>query len=146
MIGDMAELPDWARTLGLTPHPEGGWYRETWRSDVTVPAIALPGHPGARSAGTAILFLLMPGQQSAWHTVRSDELWLWHRGGTLRLDLGGNGDEPGPTTELLLGADVLGGQASPGPVRTRHAPDSDPAGISRSRPGKDSFDQTTDAW
>ncbi|MFC9787104.1 cupin domain-containing protein [Rhodococcus sp. NPDC127528] len=106
----MAELPDWARTLDLTPHPEGGWYRETWRSDVTIPASALPGHPDNRSAGTAILFLLMPGEQSAWHTVRSDELWLWHRGGALQLDLGGDDDKPTTESELLLGADLLAGQ------------------------------------
>ncbi|TQF74958.1 cupin domain-containing protein [Rhodococcus spelaei] len=116
----MAELPDWARSLDLTPHPEGGWYRETWRSGVTVPATALPDHPGARSAGTAILFLLLPGQQSAWHTVRSEELWLWHRGGPLQLDLGGDGDQPGPATERLLGADLLGGQTPQLVVPARH--------------------------
>ncbi|MFE3293521.1 cupin domain-containing protein [Rhodococcus sp. NPDC059234] len=116
----MAELPEWAHSLDLTPHPEGGWYRETWRSDVTIPAAALPDHPDARSAGTAILFLLLPGQQSAWHTVCSDELWLWHRGGALQLDLGGDGDEPGPATELLLGADLLAGQAPQLVVPARH--------------------------
>ena len=77
----MSELPDWARRLDLSPHPEGGWFRETWRSELTVPQSALPpDYAGPRSAGTAILFLLMPGQQSAWHTVRSAELWLYHSG------------------------------------------------------------------
>ena len=75
----MTELPDWARRLDLAPHPEGGWFRETWRSELTLPQSALPpDYTGPRSAGTAILFLLMPGQQSAWHTVRSAELWLYH--------------------------------------------------------------------
>ena len=62
----MSDLPDWAKRLDLSPHPEGGWYRETWRSRLTTPQSALPpDYAGARSAGTAILFLLMPGQQSA---------------------------------------------------------------------------------
>ena len=82
----MTELPDWARGLDLSPHPEGGWFRETWRSDLTFPQSALPpDYTGPRQAGTAILFLLMPGQQSAWHTVRSAELWLVHRGSPLLL-------------------------------------------------------------
>ena len=85
----MTELPDWARRLDLSPHPEGGWYRETWRSELNVPQSALPpDYTGPRSAGTAILFLLMPGQQSAWHTVRSAELWLYHSGSPLLLEVG----------------------------------------------------------
>ena len=75
--------------LDLAPHPEGGWFRETWRSELTVGQSALPpDYAGPRSAGTAILFLLMPGQQSAWHTVRSAELWLHHRGSPLLLEVG----------------------------------------------------------
>ena len=49
---------------GLAPHPEGGWYRETWRA---------AGGPGERSPGTAILFLLEQGQRSHWHRVDADE-------------------------------------------------------------------------
>jgi predicted cupin superfamily sugar epimerase len=105
----MTELPDWARTLDLAPHPEGGWFRETWRSELTVSQSALPpDYAGPRSAGTAILFLLMPGQQSAWHTVRSAELWLHHRGGPLLLEVGPEQD--GATT-LLLGSDVETGES-----------------------------------
>lgn len=104
----MSELPDWAQRLDLSPHPEGGWYRETWRSDVTVPQSALPSdYTGPRSAGTAILFLLMPGQQSAWHTVRSAELWLHHRGSPLLLETGP--DRSGAATQLL-GPDITGGE------------------------------------
>ena len=85
----MGDLPEWARRLDLSPHPEGGWFRETWRSDLTIPQSALPpDYTGCRDAGTAILFLLMPGQQSAWHTVRSAELWLYHSGGPLLLEVG----------------------------------------------------------
>ncbi|MCY4260151.1 MAG: cupin domain-containing protein [Rhodobacteraceae bacterium] len=55
--------------LGLQPHPEGGWYRETWREG---------GQP--RAAGTAIYFLLEAGQESHWHRVDSTEIWHWYAG------------------------------------------------------------------
>jgi predicted cupin superfamily sugar epimerase len=104
----MTELPGWARRLDLAPHPEGGWFRETWRSDITVgPSSLPPDYQGPRSAGTAILFLLMPGQRSAWHTVRSAELWLYHRGSPLLLEVGPEQD--GATT-LLLGSDIDAGE------------------------------------
>ena len=104
----MTDLPDWAQRLDLSPHPEGGWYRETWRSEVTISQAALPPeYEGSRSAGTAILFLLMPGQQSAWHTVRSAELWLYHRGSPLLLEIG---PQQSTATTHLLGADVLASQ------------------------------------
>lgn len=104
----MTELPDWAQNLGLTPHPEGGWYRETWRSDLDFDQAALPsGYTGPRSAGTAILFLLLPGQQSAWHTVRSAELWLHHRGSPLLLDVGA---DRAHVTTRLLGSDIAAGE------------------------------------
>lgn len=105
----MSDLPDWARRLDLAPHPEGGWYRETWRSVLTIPQSALPpGYAGCRSAGTAILFLLMPDQQSAWHTVRSAELWLYHSGGPLLLDFGA---EQESAQTHLLGADITAGES-----------------------------------
>lgn len=104
----MTDLPDWARQLDLSPHPEGGWFRETWRSDLTFPQSALPSdYTGPRQAGTAILFLLMPGQQSAWHTVRSAELWLWHRGSPLLLEVGR--EQAGADT-VPLGPDITAGQ------------------------------------
>ncbi|MCV7144979.1 cupin domain-containing protein [Mycobacterium riyadhense] len=85
----MTESTDWAHQLDLSPHPEGGWFRETWRSELTISQSTLPSHyDGPRCAGTATLFLLTPGQQSAWHTVRSAELWLFHRGGPLLLEIG----------------------------------------------------------
>ncbi len=104
----MTELPEWARKLDLAPHPEGGWYRETWRSELTLGQQALPpDYTGTRNAGTAILFLLMPGQQSAWHTVRSAELWLHHRGSALRLEV--EAEQDGTATHLL-GSDVGAGE------------------------------------
>lgn len=71
--------------LGLQPHPEGGWYRETWRSEHVIPSGTLTGYPGARSAGTCIHFLLPAGERSRLHRVRSDELWIHQEGDPVRL-------------------------------------------------------------
>ena len=99
---------DLVALLGRAPHPEGGWYRETWRA----PATFVPdGYDGPRAAATGIYFLLRPGERSRWHTVRSDEVWLWHRGGPLRLLLGGSGDEPVADPDIVrLGPDVAAGE------------------------------------
>ena len=85
-------------SLDLEPHPEGGWYRETWRAPGTVQTPY-----GDRSPATSILFLLEPGQRSAWHRVRSGELWLWQGGGTLLLSLGGTADQPALERTVELG-------------------------------------------
>ena len=98
----MTDLPDWARDLDLQPHPEGGWYTETYRH---VDGVERP--EGERSLGTAIYFLLLPGESSAWHRVTSDELWFHHRGGPLRLFVG---DSPDDYTEHRLGSEVGEGQ------------------------------------
>lgn len=109
--GFVTDFPERAASLELVPHPEGGWYSETWRSDIELPGVALPNmFGGARSAGTAILFLLEPGQQSAWHTVRGTEIWLYHRGSPLLLELGGDGDAPDSVTKYVLGPDISSGQ------------------------------------
>jgi len=100
--------PQIAELLDLAPHPEGGWYRQTWASDVTFDP---PGYPGRRSSATAIYFLLAAGEISRWHRVRSAELWLWHAGATLTLSLAGGEDHPAAVTETItLGPDVRAGQ------------------------------------
>ncbi|MFL6160325.1 MAG: cupin domain-containing protein [Marmoricola sp.] len=98
----MTELPEWAADLDLRPHPEGGWYAETYRHDRTTETPA-----GTRALGTAIYFLLLPGDTSAWHRVASDELWFHHRGGPLRLFVG---DSPTSYAEHLLGSDLVAGE------------------------------------
>ena len=85
-------------SLHLQAHPEGGWYRETWRASESVTTAF-----GARSAATSIVYLLEPGQSSAWHRVRSSELWLWQGGGTLLLSLGGVGAAPELSRTVELG-------------------------------------------
>jgi predicted cupin superfamily sugar epimerase len=100
-----ADLPGWAQDLDLQPHPEGGWYAETYRHV----ASTRTAH-GDRSLGTAIYFLLLPGESSAWHRVSSDELWFHHRGGPLQLWLGGAAERPGTADTLLLGSETASGQ------------------------------------
>lgn len=84
--------------LGLIPHPEGGWYRETWRA---------PAAEGARASATAILFLLEAGQRSHWHRVDAAEIWLWHAGSPIALETAP--DDAGPVRTIRLGPDVLAG-------------------------------------
>ena len=103
-----ASLPDWAHTLGMQRHPEGGWFVETWRSATSV---EVPGYPTPRALGTAIFFLLLPGEHSAWHRVRSAELWFHHRGAALDLSLGGDGEHPADVTRYRLGPDVGTGES-----------------------------------
>lgn len=104
----MTDLPEWIRWLDLTPHPEGGWFRETWRSELTLDDSVLPpDYTGPRSAGTAILFALLPDQQSAWHTVRSAELWLHHRGSPLILEFGPDIEN---ATTHVLGPNITAGE------------------------------------
>lgn len=81
--------------LNLAPHPEGGWYRETWRSDAG---------EGERARATAILFLLRAGESSHWHRVDAEELWIWQGGDPLVLSLAES--DQGPVEELVLGLDV----------------------------------------
>ena len=85
--------------LGLQPHPEGGWYRETWRAAAA---------DGSRASGTAILFLLEEGQRSHWHKVDAAEIWLWHSGSPLALRTAPG--DAGPVREVRLGPGVLAGE------------------------------------
>jgi uncharacterized protein len=89
-------VPPLAATLGLEPHPEGGWYRQTWSSPVPV---TLPDGR-VRPTATLIYFLLPAGESSAWHRVASDEVWLAHTG-VVTLELGGSDPAPGPVTRAV---------------------------------------------
>lgn len=86
--------------LELQPHPEGGWFRETWRA-------AEPS--GERAAGTAILYLLMAGERSHWHRVDSTEIWLFQAGDALRLHTAGGDRGEAWRRSARLGADIAGG-------------------------------------
>ena len=84
MIPQTAE--HWIEKLGLLPHPEGGFYRETYRSKEALPATALPkAFSGPRSISTSILFLLQSQDRSMFHRIQSDELWHYHAGSSLSI-------------------------------------------------------------
>jgi len=93
--------------LKLAPHPEGGWYRETFKDE--------PGHQG-RPHSTAILFLLKAGEVSRWHRVDVAEMWHWYGGAPLMLEVA---DESGTRHELRLGPNLLQGEHPQGLVPAR---------------------------
>ncbi|MEM7237266.1 MAG: cupin domain-containing protein [Pseudomonadota bacterium] len=94
----MKQARDIIETLGLRPHPEGGWYRETWRADAA---------DGARASGTAIYYLLEAGDFSHWHRVDAAEIWHWYAGGPLSLTVSPNGHD---AEAMLLGPEIAAGQ------------------------------------
>lgn len=84
------------RILGLAPHPEGGWYRESWAGDER-----------PRAAGTCIYFLLCAGERSHWHRVDATEIWHYYAGAPLVLST--SASDRGPAAEHRLGPDLLSG-------------------------------------
>ena len=93
----------WIHHLGLSPHPEGGYYRATYKSDLTIVRSALPSsYQGDRSASTAIYFLLDEGNFSAFHRIASDEVWHFYAGSSLVVYVI---DPEGNYSELHLGSD-----------------------------------------
>lgn len=68
----------WIEKLRLEPHPEGGYFRQTYKSDLTIAGEALPEFNGPRAACTAIYFLLAGEDFSAFHRLRSDEMWHFY--------------------------------------------------------------------
>jgi len=76
----------WIQHLKLERHPEGGYFRETYRSTELIRAAALPPRFGAdRNFSTSIFFLLNAGERSLFHRIKSDELWHFHYGGPLTI-------------------------------------------------------------
>lgn len=103
------------RTLGLAPHPEGGFYKETYRAALTLAKDALPGtFAGARAASTAIYYLLRRGDFSALHRIASDEVWHFYAGSALTVHC--LSDE-GEAHAIRLGARVHEGEAPQAVVR-----------------------------
>ena len=87
------------KLLDLSPHPEGGYYRETFRDTRRT--------EDGRAASTAILDLLPANQISAWHRVDAVEIWHFHAGAPLELTLSNDG---ATATRLCLGVDLSGGE------------------------------------
>jgi hypothetical protein len=92
------------RTLDLAPHPEGGYFRETFRD---------PAPDGQRAHSTAIYYLLKAGEVSAWHRVDAVEVWHWYGGGPLALTVSENGHD---ASAIHLGPEISMGQRPQGIV------------------------------
>lgn len=90
-------------TLGLRPHPEGGWYAETWRDEAP---------RGVRPAGSAIYFLLRGGEISRWHRIDATETWHHYAGDALELRVAPRGSDgrPGRIDRHVLGPDLASGE------------------------------------
>lgn len=113
----------WIDALAMRPHPEGGWYAETWRAEAAggaevVGAGTVGTEGGRRAPGSAIYYLLEAGQVSRWHRIDADELWHHYAGAPLELlhfaGPGPTGGAAAPVEEdlhrLLLGTDLGGGE------------------------------------
>jgi uncharacterized protein len=97
----------WIDKLNLLPHPEGGYYRETYRAELSIAQEALPdGFIGPRSISTAIYFLLDGENFSAFHRLRSDEVWHFYAGGPLVIHVI---QESGERSEIQLSSDPADG-------------------------------------
>jgi predicted cupin superfamily sugar epimerase len=94
--GEGMTADDIIETLGLTPHPEGGHYRQTW--------VAGSADADGRATGTCIYFLLKAGEASHWHRVDAAEIWLWHAGAPMILSMAET--EAGPARDHLLSPDL----------------------------------------
>ena len=94
--------------FNLQPHPEGGWYKETYKSTELLPVAALPQRfTGERSFSTAIYFLLELGNFSAFHKIKSDECWHFYAGDSLAVYII---DLQGELNIIELGNDINKGQ------------------------------------
>ena len=85
--------------LDLAPHPEGGWYRQTWVAETK---------GDARASGTCIYFLLEPGERSHWHQVDAVEIWHHYAGAALTLRV--SETREGPASRVTLGRDLIAGE------------------------------------
>lgn len=98
----------WIRKLGLVAHPEGGYFRETYRASESVDANALPERfDGKRNMCTAIYFLLSGDQVSRLHRLKSDEMWHFYQGSPLAIHVI---DRAGTYRNIRLGPDADAGE------------------------------------
>jgi predicted cupin superfamily sugar epimerase len=97
---------DIIRLLGLTPHPEGGHYRETFCDAAAGGPEGAQGRPKERAHSTAIYFLLRAGEVSRWHRVDAAEVWHWYAGAPLLLTVA---DAAG-RRDARLGVDLAAGE------------------------------------
>lgn len=98
MLSGLTTAADVVALLGLQRHPEGGWYRETFRD---------PRAVDGRSASTAIYYLLEVGEVSDWHRVDAAEIWHWHAGGPMVITISPDGHD---ASAHHLGPELAAGQ------------------------------------
>ena len=104
----MTKIEQLIQQFDIRPHPEGGWYKQTYKSTVPVPVTALPpGFRGDRVFSTAIYFLLGKGNFSAFHKIKSDECWHFYSGDPLHVFII---DQNGDLTIVTLGNDFNKGE------------------------------------
>jgi len=98
----------WIDQLHLQKHPEGGFYKETYRAAELIPASGLPGRfPADRTHSTAIYFLLRGQDRSLFHRIKSDELWHFHAGASLTIYI----LNQGKCEKHVLGTDIENGES-----------------------------------
>ncbi len=108
----------WIEKLKLAPHPEGGYFRETYRAESTIPREGLPPQfSGARQVSTAIYFLLDGANFSAFHRLRSDEVWHFYAGGALNVH---ELSTEGKYREVTLGNNPEAGEEFQAVVKAGH--------------------------
>ncbi len=96
-----------AKSLDLKPHPEGGFYRETFRDSAA---------PSGRAYSTAIYYLLRAGESSRWHRVDAAEVWHWYAGDPLELSIAGDAG----LERIVLGPDLARGMRPQAVVPAQH--------------------------
>jgi predicted cupin superfamily sugar epimerase len=105
-------MPDadyWIGKLNLQPHPEGGYFRETYRSHEVILKQALPQRfEGDRVFSTSIYFLLKDPEYAAFHAIQQDEVWHFYEGSSLTIHII---DQSGAYSALKLGRDIEGGES-----------------------------------
>lgn len=98
----------WVSNLGMSPHPEGGYYKETFQSEEQISDNELTvNFEGKRKLYTSIYFLLTSDDVSHFHRLKSDELWYYHGGSPLSIHVI---DESGEYKEIKLGMNLAAGE------------------------------------
>ncbi len=104
----MTRVEELTTKLQLLPHPEGGFYKEIYRSADHIKQAHLPdGYPGDRAYATSIYFLLTAGNFSAYHRIRQDEMWHFYEGSPIEIH---EIDSDGTHSVTILGTDLDSGQ------------------------------------
>jgi len=105
----MKDASTWIQHLNLLPHPEGGWFKEVYRSSEYIPQSALPERfNGSRSFCTSIYFLLRDDEFSAFHRIKQDELWHFYAGDALSVHVI---NTAGQYAEKKLGSHIEQGES-----------------------------------